>query len=261
MSSKLASKKQTRLCNASVTDKARRGKSKPDLALIPTYEAPTTFTLFRKLPPELRIRIWRYSIEPRFVGLRFNKTRFKIPSILHANSESRYESKKHLWTLQEGAYGLVTNPTVDLLLMDSSSFYNSVPYGYHGDGFHTLVCTHTSRGPQFFDTNNFKDFTKICISVREVLTIWRRECLHCFFKRRFVQLFPSVTEVNIVLRPGPESATPKDMYIVNVEDEEIILYHKQFMLDVMSIWKRAIEESPRLKAITIQFVRVERWPK
>lgn len=258
MSFEFAPAKLSKLYSVAQT---RQGKSKLDAISINTSEAPAAFTPFRKLPPELRIRIWKYSVEPRFVGLRFNTTRFKIPGVLHASSESRHESKKHLWTLQEGAYGLIANPTTDLLLMDSSSFYKSAPYGYHEDAFHTLACTNPWRGPPFFDTNNFKDFTKICISLKEILAVWKRQCLHCFFKKRFTQLFPSVTEVNIVLRPGPESASPKDMYIVDIEDEGIIDHHKNFMLDVMSIWKRAIVECPRLKTTVIQFVRVERWVK
>jgi hypothetical protein len=62
------------------------------------------FTLFPKLPIELRLKIWKESYEPRIIELRFaqkwNMCRYdfiipKFPPVLHVNKEARLESLKY----------------------------------------------------------------------------------------------------------------------------------------------------------------------
>ncbi|KAH7348794.1 hypothetical protein BKA65DRAFT_550859 [Rhexocercosporidium sp. MPI-PUGE-AT-0058] len=60
------------------------------------------FTYFTKLSPELRLMVWNYSLEPRFVEMRFlnnyTSTQFDIlastPAVLHINREVRAEYRK-----------------------------------------------------------------------------------------------------------------------------------------------------------------------
>ncbi|KAI2622132.1 hypothetical protein GGS26DRAFT_249122 [Hypomontagnella submonticulosa] len=84
-------------------------------------QSPTTFTRFRELPPELRIKIWQYAMpEPRTVIVKSPHARQKqtprsleeamskprdpeqswfsttqIPALLHVNAEARHEALKH----------------------------------------------------------------------------------------------------------------------------------------------------------------------
>jgi hypothetical protein len=62
------------------------------------------FTLFPKLPIELRLKIWKESHEPRIIELRFTRNwkmcRYdfiipKFPAVLHVNKEARLESLKY----------------------------------------------------------------------------------------------------------------------------------------------------------------------
>ncbi|KAI0490510.1 hypothetical protein F4859DRAFT_10898 [Xylaria cf. heliscus] len=90
----------------------------------------TSFTKFRELPPELRIKIWQFAIpEPRTVVVKSPYTRQRhipaslddvlpqvhgnedtwhsmtqIPSLLHVNAEARYEALKH-YSLSFGVGG------------------------------------------------------------------------------------------------------------------------------------------------------------
>ncbi|KAI0871970.1 hypothetical protein GGS24DRAFT_37492 [Hypoxylon argillaceum] len=90
------------------------------LALVTKLQGATTFTKFRDLPPELRIRIWQFAMpEPRTVVIKSPHTRSKpeptsldeilpsplgaelgwhsttqIPALLHVNYEARYEALK-----------------------------------------------------------------------------------------------------------------------------------------------------------------------
>jgi len=59
-------------------------------------DPPAIFTLFTKLPSELRIKIWKFCFpEPRVVSVRYNRTANQYtsntapPALLHASSESR----------------------------------------------------------------------------------------------------------------------------------------------------------------------------
>lgn len=69
----------------------------PYFALIPTrpHHPPEEFHLFKKLPPELQVEIWRYVLEDigaRVVTLRPEKT--SIPGVVQACQVSRYEARK-----------------------------------------------------------------------------------------------------------------------------------------------------------------------
>lgn len=62
--------------------------------------APHLFSLFRKLPAELRIQVWRFAREPRVVELRFNMpvthcwTPCALPTLFRVCRESRIETLK-----------------------------------------------------------------------------------------------------------------------------------------------------------------------
>jgi hypothetical protein len=65
-------------------------------ALSITMPIATTFELFPKLPPELRLRIWGYTILPRVIDLIYDQERDQflsfnsmVPAILHVCRESR----------------------------------------------------------------------------------------------------------------------------------------------------------------------------
>ncbi|KAF8866161.1 hypothetical protein BDZ45DRAFT_668010 [Acephala macrosclerotiorum] len=71
------------------------------------------FTLFNKLPPEVRCQIWQLSVpEPRIVPIRYDvdttsyKPRTRPPAILQTNRESRHEALK---VYHELRLGLSTN--------------------------------------------------------------------------------------------------------------------------------------------------------
>ncbi|PBP20893.1 hypothetical protein BUE80_DR008353 [Diplocarpon rosae] len=70
--------------------------------------APRLFPQFRKLPPELRVRIWRSLMLPRIIRGKWQSRRFckmnvsiyilyagPVPVTLCVDSESRFESQKH----------------------------------------------------------------------------------------------------------------------------------------------------------------------
>ncbi|KAI0023618.1 hypothetical protein F4780DRAFT_58644 [Xylariomycetidae sp. FL0641] len=91
------------------------------MALSSTPQSPSTFTRFNDLPPELRIKIWQYSIpEARTVVVKSSRSRptkapasldeamsqtydtektwqspTQIPALLHVNPEARHEALKH----------------------------------------------------------------------------------------------------------------------------------------------------------------------
>ncbi|CZR57497.1 uncharacterized protein PAC_07386 [Phialocephala subalpina] len=71
------------------------------------------FTLFNKLPPEVRCQVWQLSMpEPRIVPMRYDaettsyKPRTRPPAILQTNHESRHEALKVYHEIQ---LGLSTN--------------------------------------------------------------------------------------------------------------------------------------------------------
>jgi len=69
-----------------------------------------------------------------------------------------------------------------------------------------------------------------------------------------------VTEVNIILRPGPEDAEPNDMWILSDEDKRTgPNAHQHFIRDVTSVWDRVTREKPSMNIITLNFARLERW--
>src|SRR5436190_18405372 len=89
-----------------------------------------SFTLFPKLPIELRLKIWRDSIQPRMVKVRYDKahkrcTSFAIPAILHASRESRYVGLKTYqlcFGLENGGGGLYFNYDIDAVALNWQSF-------------------------------------------------------------------------------------------------------------------------------------------
>lgn len=73
------------------------GLSFPSFAVVPTkpYHPPEEFHLFKKLPPELQVSIWRYAMDDigaRVVTLQSEKC--SIPGVIQACQVSRYEARK-----------------------------------------------------------------------------------------------------------------------------------------------------------------------
>lgn len=88
---------------------------------------------------------------------------------------------------------IISNPTIDILHLDAAAF--APENYYHITAFHTLICKPELKAAA-------GKFTKISVSLRQIRHLWRVDCLHCFFMESFKKLFPNVTEINIVLRPG-----------------------------------------------------------
>jgi hypothetical protein len=64
-------------------------------------EPAATFTLYQRLPPELRLKVWSCTIVSEFVDIKWNATKRlftsdrKPPSILSVNRESRAIGLEH----------------------------------------------------------------------------------------------------------------------------------------------------------------------
>lgn len=106
-----------------------------------------TFTLFPKLPIEIRPRIWRDAFPPpRYINLDYeikyfstryrrgisNRKQVKIPPTFHINRESRAETLKHYFTIHGGPSNLPLPPTHRIICLDPNrdhlyiNFFNSL---------------------------------------------------------------------------------------------------------------------------------------
>jgi hypothetical protein len=200
------------------------------------------FTLFPKLPPEIRFMIWELAAVPRLIG--FKPT--KIPAIFRVNKESRIQSKYFFQTRDENT-GIIANPKVDILLLDRSSF--SEPIYYHSTALHTLSC----GGVPFSMT---KDIQRVALSVRELQAILVIDCVHCFLRYTLQVRFPALKELILILRPGPAGTTAEDLY--EVESGNGHEYLQELIDDTKEAFKM-MQKDGRCLGVKLTFMRLETW--
>ncbi|KAL2075564.1 hypothetical protein VTL71DRAFT_507 [Oculimacula yallundae] len=207
---------------------------------------PMEFTIFKKMPLELQLIVWKYSHTSRIVTLKPSKTQF--PALLHACSDSRRECilAGYQAFIRDMKTGLVFSPWRDILLLDRTSFSDSVKF--HIDSFHTIKC-------RKFDLKMLAPVEKLAFSLREVMEIWKTQCFHCFLMNKVPAYFPNLKELIIILRPGPLGVTHDDMYEVT---DHPLKYIRDFIVDVTKTFNNA-QEDGKCKGIKLTLMRTETW--
>lgn len=98
---------------------AKRFKAPP-----PRLSHLKSFYAFRRLPPELRLKIWKLSILPRLIVF-ISRTAIKslpVPAILHTNREARRVGKENY----KKAFRSVFNPTRSYSIPSRSIYFNFI---------------------------------------------------------------------------------------------------------------------------------------
>ncbi|KAK0125457.1 hypothetical protein ONS95_000530 [Cadophora gregata] len=206
----------------------------------------TQFTIFPKLPGELQFLVWQNAIFPRVVTLKPGKP--QLPALLHACHDSRREcilAGYQFW-IRDMNTGFVISPWQDILLLDKTSFADSM--SYHTHSIHTLRCKSIKR-------SMFKSIERLAFSVDEIVRIWKLECIHCFFVGTLRDWFPQVVEVIILLRLGPLGSTYDDLYEVTNSTSKILDNH---IRDITKQFKHA-QDCGFCKGVELKFMRNEKW--
>lgn len=222
--------------------KSKAAKNNTSMTAIAGNQGPK-FTLFLKLPPEIRFMIWELAIVPRLVGF----TPTKIPGIFHANRESRRLSK-YFFQIRDFNTGIIAHPKTDIVYVDESSF--SPKFYYHSSALHSMSCC----GIQLSMT---EDIERVALSVRELDAVTRStECLHCFLKYVMPIRFPSMKELILILRPGPAGASAEDLYEVTSGNGHAYL---QMWIDELTDAFETIQVENRWLGVKLTFMRLEKW--
>ncbi|KAH7419327.1 hypothetical protein BKA64DRAFT_715831 [Cadophora sp. MPI-SDFR-AT-0126] len=206
----------------------------------------TEFTLFPKLPGELQLMVWKNAQFPRIVTLKPGKP--QLPALLHVCHDSRkqcIQAGYQLW-IRDMNTGFVISPGHDILLLDKTSFSDSIDY--HLNSFHTLRCRSIKR-------SMLESIERVALSMDEVVRIWKQQCIHCFFVSKLQDWFPNVKELIILLRPGPLGSTYDDLY--EVTDSKSTILHSH-ILDLRDRFEQAQKEDA-CKGIELKFMRNEKW--
>jgi hypothetical protein len=210
-------------------------------------EAGPMFTLFPRLAPELRLKIWKFAIIPRFVGFRSRK----IPGVFHANTESRRESK-YVFRIRDLSVGMLYNPEADIFLVDETSF--SAIHNYHRHAFHTMQAM-VAPSPGLSITQHIQ---KVAMTPKELNLMVVRECghVHCCLEFYLPRFFPEITEFILILRPGPIGATAEDLY--EVQSGNGHQYHQE-LIDEMADAFDMMQAIGLFEDVKLSFMRMEKW--
>lgn len=195
-------------------------------------------------------------LEQRFIGLKFDENRFKLPATLLVNKESNYETQKHFWDIRLPKWSIMANSTFDILLLDKSAFPQGPEgkFDYHITALHSLYC-----GTEF-DVKELKPFTRIAITMAEIYHIWRTECIHCWMLANLLRYLPNTTELNVLMRLGDTGTKPEHMWILSEDDKKTqIDCFTSFISDFEYSWGRVTRANKKFKKITLKFVRMEHW--
>jgi hypothetical protein len=166
----------------------------------------TDFPSFKKLPVELRMKIWRYAIVPRIIGLRGTK----VASVLQACSESRSDIE-HYWWMSNERMAFIANPEADLLYFDRKLF--SSDFSYHRDGLNTLT-------REKVDKEIVSPIQRVALTLNEFSNICTTVCFSHFLVKELVPQFPNIKELVIILLSGCSFVVPEHDDLFEVQDDE-----------------------------------------
>ncbi|KAI6710376.1 hypothetical protein JHW43_007125 [Diplocarpon mali] len=207
--------------------------------------ASATFARFAELPPELQLMVWREAVagNGRIVTLK----RSTVPAVFHVCADSREEAIKAGYQIcvRDFQSGYVIMPELDILFLDQTAF--SASTSYHINSFHTLQCRKINKAM-------LEPVQRLALSVTEVLSIWSTICFHCFLVKDFDGLFPNLTELIIILRPGTLGSGYDDLYEVQ---ESSSAHLNTVIRDIKERFQDAQEDRKALVKVQLRFMRIE----
>jgi hypothetical protein len=191
-----------------------------EVSLEPTadveLEPSKMFTVFPKLPFELREQIWKSAIVPRLVHWRPGGG--KPPAILHVCSESRAATNKayervELKYLRHRTYGLFINYNLDVLYRKQRLPYPAVEPGSLP---RRLITPEWSKPIKRIAMNLDRAAEGFRLSPQ--LPGWRFKTPSLW--RKFKALFPDLEEIVVILYPKLERGN-KFEELIEVDNEDI----------------------------------------
>jgi len=233
MSSTNASKTSSKTASASVN---------PSVTGVDLKE----FTLFPKLPVELRSKIWKLAVIPRLVT-RTPLFRNAIPAIYHTSREARAESK-YEFCRDRYFEGPIINFQEDILFVNE----------WHGNLLTFLAAV--SEAPALFCQVKRLALV-LAIDYRFPLPQWvvgsrtfSQEAVNNVFVI-LEQISPDLQELVYFVRPGPIGATIDDMYQVH-EAQGTLLQGE--MDKIVSQFQKS-QADGKWKSLKVTFMRNETW--